>query len=201
MRFIHTTAAIALALLSFVPGTARAQGGAVTGFGGLTINGVSSQPLFGGNVAFGLTRNIQVVGEVGRISDMLPSLVDRAIALTPADVRLSALYGEGGVRFITDSRARAAAYAETTAGFARLSTRVSGAGSADPFLNAGLTFLDRTSPMLGLGGGVLLSAGPAVVDLGYRYKRIMDENAIDRALMLGRTLSVNQVRVGVGVRF
>ncbi len=204
MRRMLSLAAIAAVLIIFAGSSAASAqtSGAVTGFGGLTVNGSSMQPIFGGNVAYGLTPNIQVVGEVARISDVLPSLVDRLIALTPADLRVSAFYGEGGVRFLTDSRARAAGYVQATAGFARLSTRVSGIPSADPYVNAALGFFDRTSPMLGVGGGVLLGMGPAVLDLGYRYNRILNNNPVDQVLMLGNNaISVNQVRIGVGIRF
>jgi hypothetical protein len=44
--------------------------------------------------------------------------------------------------------------------------------------------------------------GAAVVDVGYRYKRILDNDPVDRALMLGaNAVVVNQARVGIGVRF
>jgi opacity protein-like surface antigen len=44
--------------------------------------------------------------------------------------------------------------------------------------------------------------GPAVVDLGYHYKRILNNNPIDQVLTLGSgSINVNEVRVGVGVRF
>jgi hypothetical protein len=63
---------------------------------------------------------------------------------------------------------------ETTAGFARLTTGFTGAGStADSIVNTGLRFLDRTEPMLGAGGGVLVQGGPLVVDLGDRYEKIL----------------------------
>jgi len=195
---------ILAAVTAFTPLAARAQSpaGSVTGFGGLTLNGSSSQSLFGGTLAVNLTPNIQVVGEAGRISDLMPWTLDQLIALTPADVRLSAWYGEGGVRFLAGGRRSSVRpYVEATAGMARLSTRVSGIGRADPWVNAALGFLDRTSPMLGAGGGVLLVAGPIQLDVGYRYKKVRADGFLDRALTLGDGISVNQVRVGLGVRF
>ena len=210
MRRVLSIAAITLALVSLGSGVALAQATtSVTGFGGLTLNGSSTltgssmQPIFGGNVAFGLTPNIQITAEGGYINDLMPSLVDRLVAaLLPVDLRVRAFYGEGGIRLITDSRARAAGYLDASAGFARLSTRFSGISSADPFVNAALGFFDRTSPMLGVGGGVLVGMGPAVLDLGYRYKRILNSGPIDQVLTLGSgAINVNQVRVGIGVRF
>ncbi len=203
MRRIVPRAALAVAAMCLAAVPALAQtGNSVTGFGGLTVN-ASPQSLFGGEVGIGLTRNIQIVGEVGRVSNVLPSLVNRLVALTPVSLSVSSFYGEGGVRFLTDSpHAPFVAYAEATAGFARLSTRFQGISSVDPYVNTALTFLDRTSPMLGVGGGVIVGLGRAQLDLGYRYKRIINNDRVDQVLMLGNSnISINQVRVGVGVRF
>jgi hypothetical protein len=191
-------------MLMVLPLSASAQSSAasVGGFGGLTLNGSNSQSLFGGNVAFLLTPNIQVVGEAGYINDLMPWTLDRLIALTPADVRLSALYGEGGVRFLGGSgRAAVRPYVEATAGMARLSTRVSGLGRTSPWTNAALGFLDRTSPLLGVGTGVVVGGGPIQLDIGYRYKRVMSDGALDRLFTGGDGISMNQVRVGLGIRF
>jgi opacity protein-like surface antigen len=192
---------VMLSCLASAPAWAQVSRGSVVGFGGLTINGATSQSLFGGGVGIDLTPNIQLVGEVGRISDVLPSTIDRLIALTPVDLRVSAFYGEGGVRFLTGARAPVRGYVETTAGFAHLATRFSGVEGVDPFVNAGLAFFDRTSPMLGVGGGVQLQFGPVLLDAGYRYKRILGNGTLDRVLTGGDNINVNQVRMGVGFRF
>jgi opacity protein-like surface antigen len=142
--------------------------------------------------------NIQVVGEVGRISDVLPSTINRHCADAGRSPGIGVLR-RGGVRFLTGARARRG-YVETTAGFARLSTRLSGIEGADP-VNAGLAFFDRTSPMLGVGGGVMLQFGSVLVDAGYRYKRILGNGTVDRVLTGSGNINVNQVRVGVGFRF
>jgi opacity protein-like surface antigen len=55
--------------------------------------------------------------------------------------------------------------------------------------------------MLGAGGGVLLQGGPVSLDLGYRYKKILASGTIASALNGGNAYTVNQVRVGVGIRF
>jgi hypothetical protein len=47
----------------------------------------------------------------------------------------------------------------------------------------------------------MLQGGPLLLDLGYRYKRIITDNALVSALSLGDGLAVSQVRVGLGVRF
>ncbi|MEN3337051.1 MAG: hypothetical protein V7647_727, partial [Acidobacteriota bacterium] len=43
--------------------------------------------------------------------------------------------------------------------------------------------------------------GPVSLDIGYRYKKISAGNAIVSALNGGQDYRVNQVRIGVGLRF
>ena len=197
---------LALIIVVGLPATARAQAGngVVQGFGGLTFGtssfvGTSTAPSLGGAIAAGLTPNIQIVGAVGRLSDIKPPILE-LLDFTSIDLRVSAWYGEGGVRLITSPGSSVRPYAEATAGMARLSTGLSGLGDADPFIDAGLGFLNRTEPLLGLGGGVLFTAGPLAVDLGYRYKRII-ASGVSAALNAGDAFQVNEARVGIGVRF
>jgi opacity protein-like surface antigen len=42
--------------------------------------------------------------------------------------------------------------------------------------------------------------GPLVADVGYRYRRVFSESWME-ALALGGSLSTNEVRFGMGVRF
>jgi len=192
-----------------VPVAARAQSGntSVQGFGGLTfgtsssvIGGSSVASSFGGAIAAGLTPNIQIVGEVGRLSDIKPPLLD-LLDFTPVDLRVSAWYGQGGVRFIASPHSAVRPYAEATAGFARLSTGLSGfGGRTDAVIDTGLAFLNRTEPMLGAGGGVLLQGGPLALDVGYRYKKIL-ATGVASALNAGNAYQVNEARIGFGIRF
>ncbi len=55
--------------------------------------------------------------------------------------------------------------------------------------------------MLGAGAGVLVQGGAISLDLGYRYKKILAADSVAGALNFGSDFSVNQVRIGVGVRF
>jgi hypothetical protein len=191
-----------------VPAAARAQSGDtfVQGFGGLTF-GTSSvlgrssvASSFGGAAAAGLTPNIQIVGEVGRLSDIKPPLLD-LLDFTPVDLRVSAWYGQGGIRFIASPHSSVRPYAEATAGFARLSTGLSGfGGRTDAVIDTGLAFLNRTEPLLGAGGGVLLQGGPLALDVGYRYKKIL-ATGVASALNAGNAYQVNEARIGVGIRF
>ena len=190
-----------------VPSVARAQNGntSVQGFGGLTFGtssvlGTSTASTFGGNIAAGLTPNIQIVGEVGRLSDIKPPLLD-LLDFTPFDLRVSAWYGEAGVRFIASPHSNVRPYAEATAGMARLNTGLSGfGGRTDAVLDAGLGFLNRTEPLLGVGGGVVVQGGPISLDIGYRYKKIM-ATGVASAINLRNDYQVNQVRIGLGFRF
>lgn len=171
----------AMVAVCTVPATARAQrpNRSIQGFGGATfgtssvLGRASTASTFGGTAAAGLTPNIQVFGEVGRLSDIKPPLFE-LLDFTPVGLRVSAWYGEGGVRFIASPHSAVRPYAEASAGMARLSTGLSGfSGRTDAILDTGLAFLNRTEPMLGVGGGVLLQGGPLALDIGYRYKKIM----------------------------
>jgi opacity protein-like surface antigen len=183
-----------------VPSAARAQNAQIQGFGGLTFGEVATDSTFGGGLAIPLSDNFQIIGEGGRMTDVMPSLVESILDFTPVDVRVSAWYGEAGVRFIGPSSRAVRPYAEATAGMARLRTGFNGAGSADDFINGALGFFDRTEPLLGVGGGVIVQGGPVFLDLGYRYKKIMAGDSL-QALLTGGDFTVNQVRMGIGVKF
>ena len=60
--------------------------------------------------------------------------------------------------------------------------------------------LDTTKPLVGVGSGVIVQGGPVFLDLGYRYSKIFAGNSL-QGLLVGGDVSVNQVRIGVGVRF
>src|SRR5438445_141668 len=68
-------------------------------------------------------------------------------------------------------------------------------------LNLGLAFVNRTSPMAGLGGGVMMRTGPLMFDVGYRYKKIFAKDFVSTLLGSGESLKSQQVSFGVGVRF
>jgi hypothetical protein len=194
-------AAAAFALLS-THAHAQTRGGVFEGFGGTTFGTTASAPTFGGSVGVPLGDHVQIVGEAGRLADVKDGRLDAVLDLTPADVRLAAWYGEGGIRFTGSRHAAVRPYVEATAGVARLTATVAADGLAGTIANAGLAFLSQTEPIVGVGAGLLLQGGPFVVDAGYRYKRIMHSGGFVSAFALDdRGLDVSQVRVGVGVRF
>ncbi len=192
-------AAMSFTALLFGPATVSAQNAQIQGFGGLTFGDVTNSSTFGGGLAVPLGSNVQVIAEGGRMTDVMPSLVGTIIDFTPIDFGVSAFYGEAGVRILGPADRAVRPYGEATAGFARLRGNFDGT-SADPIVNTALGLFDRNEPMLGVGGGVIVQGGPAFIDLGYRYKKIYASDSL-QALLTGGDFSVNQVRVGVGVRF
>ena len=204
MRKLSALPAYAVAALFVVStaSSASAQGRAqVGGFGGYTFGNTTAATTFGGNLRMPLAGGMDIVAEVGRLDDVMPSTLGTLIDFTPIDLRLSAWYGEAGVRFQSPGHRAVTPYAEATAGFARMHTGFSGAGRADPFVSAALRFLDRTEPMLGAGAGIAVSGGPLTLDLGYRYKRIVASDSLQSILVAGDRIDVSQVRIGIGVRF
>ena len=205
MRNLLIAAAL---LVCAAPAPARAQSAnfSVQGFGGLTfsdssfIGSTQTASNFGGLVTAAITPNVLAIGEFGRLSDIKSSLFGEVLEYTPADLRVSAWYGQGGVRFIT-SHSALRPYGEATAGFAHLSTGISGLGDTVGFLvDAALPYLNQTEPMLGVGGGVLLTHGPLAIDVGYRYKKI-HTSGVSSALSLSDGFQVNEIRFGAGIRF
>jgi hypothetical protein len=149
-----------------------------------------------------LTPNLQIVGEAGRMSNVLPPVADFLLDFAPLDYSVSAWYAQGGVRFTTAKRSGIRPYAETSAGFARMSVQLNGFGSSsfDLLTNLGLQFLNRTDPIASAGGGVTFESGPLIADVGYRYRRIFSSDWVS-TLALGDTLHSNELRVGLGIRF
>ena len=202
MRRVSRSALIA-ALLLVVASAAHAQtGGTFQGFGGYSVGALAAPaPSLGGTITLALTPNVHVIGEAGRLGNVLPPL-SSAVFSVPG-VKASAFYGEGGIRALAgNANSGFRPYVEGTFGAARLdisSTRLNGVGNA--LLDVGSAFIDRTSPTLGGGTGVLVQAGPIVFDVGYRYKQLLDTGALGTVLGLGQRLQTHEVRAGIGFRF
>ena len=87
------------------------------------------------------------------MTDVMPSLVDTVLDFTPIDVRVSAWYGEAGLRFITSPGRSVRPYVETTAGFARLNPGFTGVGSqAGMGVSTGWLLLAGLVTLVGLAG-------------------------------------------------
>lgn len=206
MRFVIAAAlAVGVSLFASTPASAQTT---LDAFGALPVDhlaslGDSDFPVdFGGRVSFDVVPAVQVVGEFGRIGNVLPGIVALPLRFLPVDVRVSAFYGEGGVRLLAAPRSAVTPYVEGTAGVANLSFGARGLGTTtDALVRAALNLVDTRDPMLGAGGGLLIRGGPIHVDLGYRYKRILPNDALSSMLSFGQELQTHQVRFGFGVRF
>ena len=202
MRTLPLAAVLVAALCVTSSASAQEPHAAVQAFGGLGVGSLTTANTnFGGAIRGDLTPNIQRVGEVGRVGNVLPSMTQTLIGIGPVDFNLSAWYGQGGVRLSGGSSA-VRPYGEASAGIARLSPHVGGLPSGIPgvLANAGLSLLNRTAPIASVGGGVTFESGAFIADIGYRHRRVFSDSWI-QALALGDSLSSNEVRVGFGVRF
>src|SRR5262249_52964419 len=140
-------------------GSAAAQQprSAIEGFGGLQVGSfATTQATFGAVVTGALTPNVQIVGEGGRMNNILPPLTDTLSGFSPFGFSLSAWYMQGGLRFTTAGSSGVRPYGETSFGFARMHASVGDLGNpiANVVADLGLPFLDRTDPMATAGGGV-----------------------------------------------
>jgi len=196
-----------VAFLAFVlaaPAAVLAQGAAaIEGFGGLSLSAPQSQsPSLGGTVTFSVVPGVQIVAEAGRIGNVLPSMSSALYSLARTDLRASALYGGGGVRFVLAPSAAVTPYVEASAGIARLDVR---SGRLGPVANAvtslALGLIGPTTPIGTAGGGLMVHGGPILFDAGYRYTELFANDIMRTVLGLGQPLRTHQVRFGVGVRF
>ena len=204
---LRMAAALAVVCVGIVPAPAWAQT-SLSGFGALPVDqfsslGKSGVPFdFGGGVAFEVVPGVQLVGEFGRLGNVMPKFIDAGLAFTRIDLRASAFYGEGGIRLLAAPRSAVTPYAEATAGVAHLDIGARGLGSTtDALVRAALNLVDTKDPLVGAGGGILVQGGPLRLDVGYRYKRIMANSALSSILSAGQPMQSHQVRFGVGIRF
>lgn len=193
---------VLVACLAATPAAAQDRA-FVQGIGGLRLSSApGTAASVGGMVGGNLTPNMQAIGEVGRMSDVLPAAIGTTLAFTPATFHVSSLYGLGGIRLITPPLGHVRAYAETLGGVARLNNTFGGIGSPteDAITNTALRFVNTTDPVAAVGTGVVFQAGSFVANVGYRFSRIFANDALS-ALVTGGNLDVSEVRVGIGVRF
>ena len=193
-------------VVMIAPSAAFAQNRAsIEGFGGLSLTALqfgSSTPSMGGILTFDLAPGLQIVGEAGRLGNVLPVLSGAALSVARTGVRASALYGEAGARLVVAPSRAVTPYAEASAGMARLDVRSDRLGPvANTVTSLALGVVGRTAPTLGAGGGVLVRGGPVLVDVGYRYKQLFPNDVMRFALGFGQPLRAHEVRLGVGVRF
>ena len=176
------------------------------GFGGLSINGLPSAasplPSLGGTVTFSLIPGIDIIGEAGRLGNVLPTMSSAAFSAAQTGLRASALYGEAGARFVMAPASVVTPYAEATAGIARLQLRSDQLGSmTNAAVSLAVNLVEGATPTLGAGGGILVRGGPMIFDIGYRYKQLFASDLTRLALGFGQPLHTHEARFGIGVRF
>jgi hypothetical protein len=156
----------------------------------------------GGTATFALIPEVHVVGEVGRLGDVLPSRSDTIFSAAQTGLRASAFYGAGGIRLIAAPRSVFTPYGEATAGVARLSVTSDRLGTiGNVATSLALGFVGRTMPIASLGGGFIVQGGPVVFDVGYRYNQLFANTTLQAALGLGEPLRSHELRAGIGIRF
>jgi opacity protein-like surface antigen len=201
MRTTSCAAILVATLLVSSAASAQEARASVQGFGGVGMGSFTTPTAnFGGAITGDLTPNIQLIGEAGRLGNILPSTTQLLFDVSPVGLSASAFYAQGGIR-LTSATGALRPYAEASGGIARLTPHVTGLdGLTGALSNAGLAFLNSTAPIGTLGAGVTLHAGNFVADAGYRYHQVFSDSWM-QALALGDRLGSNEVRFGVGVRF
>lgn len=174
-----------------------AQKGEVYGLGGMTF-GTETSTVFGGGARFNVTPTIQVFGEAGRMQNVLPKSIQDAIDLYTSlylygsdvelDLRVPAVYGMGGVRFVVPTKGKVRPFVEGGVGIASLSykldAKVDGISLSD--IEDELELESETELMFAFGGGVTADLNKNLgVDAGYRFVRISADDGVNTSSVYG----------------
>jgi len=197
----HFMAAALVLAASVVPAQAQsAPAGFVRGFGGVSFL-TETGGVFGFSAGAHVTRSIDVFGDLGRITNMLPRKIQEDVdaaarqfgsfygAPLTIDLQAPGLYGLGGVRFSHTTAQRFTVFVEAGAGAARGTsdiTAVAGGINVSTQVTAVLNLKESvTEPLMALGGGIGIPLGSRLtLDLGYRFMRIYTQDPrIDTATM------------------
>jgi hypothetical protein len=184
-----------LALIGTLASPAAAQTGSrisVHALGGVTFVTETSAAV-GGGVTIAVHPHVQLLGEMGRLTNIMPKSVQRDLdAVVPQlaplfgsslsiDGQLGGVYGVAGARFVGTAVHRTAAFAELALGGVRLATRIH-ATSATGDVSAPVTTTlgvpgPEIHPMMLLGAGAAIDVHTrVVVDVGYRYMRVWPDD-------------------------
>ncbi|HKV99861.1 MAG TPA: hypothetical protein VJN96_08555 [Vicinamibacterales bacterium] len=202
------------AVILLIAATAFAQGSSDTpraylsALGGVTF-GNEAGGVFAGGINVVATPHLQIIGEFGRMSNVLPKTASDQLntvaegfagdGTTPFSftATMPSTYGMGEVRVLGKQRAGLAPFLDTGFGFAKLTTHLTATqGDADvtpDFVTAADLFQTQTKPMFMAGGGVSIAVSKrAAVDIGYHWARIFTDT---------QSINTNQVVAGVRVGF
>jgi opacity protein-like surface antigen len=164
----------------------------IDGVGGVTFDHAAGG-IFGAGVTAVASKHVQFLGEAGRLTNVLPKATAANLNTVAASfvangttpflfsAKRPGYYGLGEVRITSAmSKSGLAPFVEAGAGFAHVTSKISAQGGGedmtDAFLAAIAPLPTETKPMLTGGAGLRIKAGRrSVVDLGYRYGRILTD--------------------------
>jgi hypothetical protein len=182
------------------PAAAQERTVHVRAFGGVTFMSETAT-VYGAGVGFRPGGPVEIVGEMGRMTNVLPhrlqrDLDDAARAIGSLfggplriDGRAPAIYGLGAVRVGRLTASGLRLYAEAGAGATRGTSDIRAVAGSLNVSREIVTALgikrSETAPLITLGGGLSVPVhGTIAVDLGYRFMRIFtDEPRISTANM------------------
>jgi hypothetical protein len=197
-QFISAALILAAAV---VPASAQtAPAGFVRGFGGVSFLSETGG-IFGVSIGAHVNRSIDLFGDIGGITNMLPRKIQRDVddaarqignaygAPLTIDLKAPGLYGLGGIRFSHTTAQRLKLFVEAGGGVARGTSdvfAVAGNANVSDQVSAVLNLKDEvTEPLVMVGGGIGVPLGSRLtLDLGYRFMRIYTADPrIDTASM------------------
>jgi opacity protein-like surface antigen len=166
--------------------------GFIRGFGGVTFMSETGG-VFGVGVGVRLTSHLHAIGDVGRLTNMLPDSIQRDLdgaarmmgvfygVPLSIDGRAPGVYAFGGLRASHAIGRRTTVYAEGGVGGARGTSDIrASAGGTDVSheVTAALGIKHSDSqPLVAIGAGVSVPvSGRLALDLGYRFMRIFTED-------------------------
>jgi opacity protein-like surface antigen len=172
------------------------------GLAGVTF-GTETSSAIAGQFGVRVARDLFVIGEFGRMQNVLPDEVADQLPLAEEflegilglpvniEIKAPALYGFGGVRWAQSGR-RIAPFAEAGLGFAHLTgdLKVNGVDIENILEEFGADFgdvsdLSTNEFLLAFGGGVNIGLTPTMsVDAGYRFTRIFTEESAPNTSMV-----------------
>ena len=182
--------------------------GYVEGIGGLTF-GTESAAMFGGELGFDLSENVEVYGSVGRMQNIAPSYINEQLdvlddvltALTGQvwdfNVKAPSFFGVGGLKMRVPMDGTMRPYVLGGIGFGSIDVNISeiDLGDVTEVLIADGHLLrediEATKMMFELGGGIEVPVGGLHLDLGYRFGKFLGVEGAN----------VSRAYAGVGFRF
>jgi opacity protein-like surface antigen len=162
----------------------------IDGVGGVTFNHTAGG-LFGGGFIYTLSKHVQVLGEAGGLTNVLPKPTAANLNAVAASfvaggttpftytAKRPGFYGLADARLTTKmSRSGLQPFVEGGFGVAHVTTKISaksaGVDQTSAFVAAIKPLPTETAGMFNAGAGLGIRAGKrSVVDLGYRYGRIL----------------------------